>query len=272
MIRVVKKTSIALLVIFIINILLLLFIKPLNIYADSYDIGDTGPGGGTVFYSLPNGQCKEAITYDDNTYDWYDAVDACDLASIGGYDDWYLPEMIELGEVWFKLYNKGLGNFSDRFYWSADESDANNAQAILFYGGAAFFVPSVDKNSSSTSLTIPPDTIYGYYIIAVRSFMGDPQNTVVETTETEDVWVRNHEMTCYQVWINEDNNFEFVFWWEYANNNHVQIYDMAGNLVWETDFSKGQSHFVAELPDGMYTVKTFHEYGHILQEFVIGKP
>ena len=87
-----------------------------------------------------------------------------------------------------------------------------------------------------------------------------------------EIWVRNHEMTCFQVWINEDNCFEFVFWWEYANNNHIQIYDIAGNLVWETDFLKGQSHFIADLPNGIYTVKTFHEYGHILQEFEIGKP
>ena len=87
-----------------------------------------------------------------------------------------------------------------------------------------------------------------------------------------EIWVRNHEMQCWQVWINDDNAFEFVFVWEYANNNHVQIIDMAGNLVFETDMQKGNAHFVAPLPDGMYTVKTFHEAGHILQEFVIGKP
>lgn len=85
-------------------------------------------------------------------------------------------------------------------------------------------------------------------------------------------WVRNHDMTCYQVWVNEKNNFEFVFWWEYADNNHVQIYDMAGNLVFEIDMQKGNPSFEAPLPDGMYTVKTFHEAGNILQEFVIGKP
>jgi len=92
-----------------------------------------------------------------------------------------------------------------------------------------------------------------------------------EEPETK-VLERNHEMECFKVWVNEDNNFEFVFWWEYKDNNHVQIFDMAGNLVWEIDFEKGEPRFVAELPDGMYTVKTFHEAGHILQEFVIGKP
>jgi len=88
----------------------------------------------------------------------------------------------------------------------------------------------------------------------------------------EKVWVRDHEMECFKVWVNEDNCFEFVFWWEYKDNNHVQIFNMDGILVWETDFEKGKPTVEACLPDGTYTVKTFHEYGHILQEFVIGKP
>jgi hypothetical protein len=94
-----------------------------------------------------------------------------------------------------------------------------------------------------------------------------------ETAELEEKpWVRDHEMTCWQVWVNQDDAFEFIFVWEYYNNNHVQIFDMNGNLVFTTDMKKGDAHFVAALPDGMYTVKTFHEAGHILQEFVIGKP
>lgn len=91
--------------------------------------------------------------------------------------------------------------------------------------------------------------------------------------EEEEVWVRDHEMTCYQVWKNEANNFEFVFWWEYYNNNWVKIYDMAGNEVFSIDMKKGSAHFEAALPDGMYTVKTFHNgFEHPIQEFVIGKP
>jgi hypothetical protein len=89
----------------------------------------------------------------------------------------------------------------------------------------------------------------------------------------EPVPFRTHEMTCYQVWINEDNNFEFVFFWEYANNNWVKIYDMAGVEVFSIDMEKGHAHFTAALPDGMYTVKTFHDgFKTPIQEFVIGKP
>jgi len=85
-------------------------------------------------------------------------------------------------------------------------------------------------------------------------------------------WVRNHEFQCWQVWVNEANQFEFVFVWEYANNNHVQILDKDGNIIFYIDLPKGDCHFVANLPDGTYTVQNYHEYGHILREFVIGKP
>ncbi|MCL5070703.1 MAG: secretory pathway Sec39 family protein, partial [Actinobacteria bacterium] len=80
-------------------------------------------------------------------------------------------------------------------------------------------------------------------------------------------------MTCYQVWVNKDNNFEFVFWWEYKNNNWVKIYDMSGNEVFSIDMPFGDAHFITNLPDAMYTVKTFHDdFEKPIQEFIIGKP
>jgi hypothetical protein len=192
--------------------------------------------------------------------DWSTAVSTCEGAAIGIYDDWYLPDIDELTEVYTKLHDNGLGDFSDIWYWSSTEAGGGVAAYALWFstGQSSMYIKTND-----------------FYIIAVRSFMGDPWSTgtsEAETTEPEDVWVRDREMTCYQVWINEGNNFEFVFWWAYKNNNWVQIYDMPGNLVWEIDFSKDKSRFEVELPDGIYIVKTFREYGQILQEFVIGKP
>jgi hypothetical protein len=96
--------------------------------------------------------------------------------------------------------------------------------------------------------------------------------TIKDTEPEEEVWMRDNDFQCWQVWINEQNQFEFVFVWEYANNNHVQILDQAGNIVFYIDLPKGDCHFVADLPDGTYTVQNYHEYGHILREFVISKP
>ena len=86
-------------------------------------------------------------------------------------------------------------------------------------------------------------------------------------------WARERQMTCFQVWVNEDNNFEFVFWWEYKNNNWVKIYDMEGAEVFAIDMKYGNAKFETDLPDGMYTVKTFHKgFEKPIQEFIIGKP
>ncbi len=43
----------------------------------------------------------------------------------------------------------------------------------------------------------------------------------------EPVWIRDREMTCKQVWVNEDNKFQFSFIYPYADNNWVRIYDMS---------------------------------------------
>jgi hypothetical protein len=90
--------------------------------------------------------------------------------------------------------------------------------------------------------------------------------------EEEKVWVRDVDMTCWQVFINDNNCFEFIFKWEYADNNWVKIYDMDGNEVFSIDMPHGKANFEACLSDGMYKVQTFHEAGEILQEFTIGKP
>ena len=66
-------------------------------------------------------------------------------------------------------------------------------------------------------------------------------------------------MKCLQVWINEDNMFQFSFIYPYADNNWVKIYDMAGNMVYEIDMPYDNPNIIADLPNGMYTVKTFHD-------------
>jgi len=83
--------------------------------------------------------------------------------------------------------------------------------------------------------------------------------------------VRTSELVCYRVWINEDDNFQFSFWYPYADNNWVRIYDMAGNMIYEADMPYDNPNLIVDLPDGMYTVKTFHDQPDPIQEFMIGK-
>jgi len=109
------------------------------------------------------------------------------------------------------------------------------------------------------------------YIVEYDSILPKPITTQ-QPVVTVPIWTRNKEMTCYQVWINQDNNFEFVFWWEYYNNNWVKIYNTEGIEVFSIDMEKGSAHFIADLPDGFYTVKSFHDgFEEPIQEFIIGK-
>jgi hypothetical protein len=101
----------------------------------------------------------------------------------------------------------------------------------------------------------------------------DKKPTIKKEASQPQSWVRDHEMQCWQVWINGANQFEFLFFWPYYSNNWIKIYDTQGNEVFSIDMPKGDPHFTADLPDGMYTVKTFHDgFEKPLQEFVIGKP
>jgi len=93
------------------------------------------------------------------------------------------------------------------------------------------------------------------------------EGSIIETP----VWVRTIPMTCWKVWVDEDNGFQFIFWYPYKNNNWVRIYDMESNIVFETDLLLQNPNLIVDLPDGMYTVKTFHDSEEPIQEFVIGK-
>jgi hypothetical protein len=94
-----------------------------------------------------------------------------------------------------------------------------------------------------------------------------------ETKEAaEAVWVRDSEMKCKQVWINEDGMFQFSFIYPYADNNWVRIYDMSGIEVYSIDMPYDNPNIIVDLPDGMYTVKTFTVGStEPIQTFVIGK-
>jgi hypothetical protein len=163
-------------------------------------------------------------------------------------DEWYLRVKKYLGSgTWGEGYS---------FNGVVDDDPWTHSENLLL--GEGLYLATFNIHSA-----------HDYEIFSINSCNKSDSSVEIE----EPVWIRDHEMTCYQVWINEDNNFEFVFWWEYANNNWVKIYDMNDNEVFSIDMEKGNAHFEAVLPDGMYTVKTFHNgFETPIQEFLIGKP
>lgn len=138
---------------------------------DAYALGDTGPAGGLIFYdkgSYSDGwRYLEAAPSDQSTgIQWYNgtyvatgatgaigtgqanttaivaaqgagnyAAQLCNDLTEGGYSDWFLPSEDELNWMRENLYLKGIGGFTDSYYWSSSENNANSAWLQYFYNG-----------------------------------------------------------------------------------------------------------------------------------------
>ncbi|WP_431066980.1 DUF1566 domain-containing protein [Methylotuvimicrobium sp.] len=133
---------------------------------DSYAIGDTGPGGGIVFFVSDDGKHGlEAAPEDQSTgIQWFNgsfiatgavwdgingerntdriiisqgggsyAALLCANYTGGGYGDWYLPSKFELN----LLYQQKdlVGGFATLLYWSSTELASNLAWAQSFFDG-----------------------------------------------------------------------------------------------------------------------------------------
>ena len=111
-------------------------------------------------------------------------------------------------------------------------------------------------------------------IVSISNNVLCPSSKAEEAVMEEPMWERgDQKMVCASVWVNDNGCFEFVFFYEYADNNHVMIYDTDGNEVFAIDMPYGKASFEACLGDGTYTVKTFHDdMSTPLQEFTISKP
>jgi hypothetical protein len=140
----------------------------------TYKVGDTGPGGGIIFYdkgSKTNGwQYLEAAPEDlDGKIAWCagnlkrvdgtntglgsgkkntqlivnaftndglsGAATACDDYTLNGLDDWFLPSAAELALMYRTLKEKGLGNFQSENYWTSTYDFGSYAYRISFGDG-----------------------------------------------------------------------------------------------------------------------------------------
>jgi len=118
--------------------------------SNEYKIGDTGPGGGIIFFAA-GGQYKEC-SWDLGTYNWSDALNTAKNYQGGGFTNWRLPDRDEL----YLLYQNRttVGGFLSASYWSSSEYSSVSAWMRNFSSG------SEDWFSKSNS----------YRVRAVRSF------------------------------------------------------------------------------------------------------
>ena len=149
----------------------------------AYQIGDRGPAGGIVFYDkgvFSNGwRYLEAAPHDLGPVQWgaYQqtvggteamvgsgkqntdrivaqlkktgesnrAAQLCADYDVNGYKDWFLPSKDELNLMYQNLKQKGLGGFSNVWYWSSSEGDSNLAWRKYFSDGVPLSNPNGNK-------------------------------------------------------------------------------------------------------------------------------
>ena len=128
-------------------------------------VGDTGPGGGKVFY-IASGVCYEAPTSDQSiSIEWgcYNteisgadgtaigtgyqntqdilagcatrpiAASVCSSLTLGGKTDWFLPSKDELNQMY--LQRSIIGGFFSDYYWSSSQYSSGYAWAQGFSNG-----------------------------------------------------------------------------------------------------------------------------------------
>jgi hypothetical protein len=115
-----------------------------------YEIGDTGPAGGLVFYdkgSYSGGwrYLEAAPESTEQRICWEEAIEYCKNMVHNGYNDWYLPSKDELDEMYKNLHRQKLGGFADDNYWSSSEGNGGSAWAQSFGIG---YQGSNGKNSN----------------------------------------------------------------------------------------------------------------------------
>jgi serine/threonine protein kinase len=117
--------------------------------------------GGIIFYLDNSGKHGKVFTERDlGKFDWYAAMEVSKNLRLNGFNDWYLPSITELRELYD--HQSEFGGFDGNYYWSSTEHDVNCVNCAWgqdFHNGL--------QSYSSKDLNIKK---YPIYVRAVRSF------------------------------------------------------------------------------------------------------
>lgn len=145
------------------------FSLPVNTF--KFSIGDAIPGGFKVFYVLqpgdagydPNVSHGLVVSPDDmGGINWYQAMAACDNLVLGGYDDWFLPNLDQLRKL-YQAKVSGLVDLSQIAYMSStDRSGVSESFMFILFNTNAYYPVGTENSVIKTSIS--------YKFRAIRAF------------------------------------------------------------------------------------------------------
>ena len=102
----------------------------------------------SFFGSTPNDNTKGKVTASADRIgaaNWNTSVSYCNELIENGYSDWYLPSLVELGEIYAN--RAAIGSFNTGTYWSSDEANSTDGSYYKFDSGTT---GSKNKNGTSS--------------------------------------------------------------------------------------------------------------------------
>ncbi len=134
--------------------------EPIRNLIEKLKIGDEYAGG-IIFYLDASGKHGKVMSKNDiGDLTWFEADSNCKNLILNGYDDWYLPSIQELTQIY--SVKEIIGPFSTQFYWSSTLYDVypatNCAWRISLFSGTTEFYKRGGKD------------YYALLVRAVRNF------------------------------------------------------------------------------------------------------
>jgi serine/threonine protein kinase len=109
--------------------------------------------GGIIFYVDYTGEHGKACAEKDlGKFDWNTAMEECQNLGINGFNDWYVPSISELKQLFIERSTIGFFDLGD--YWSSTECGGKDVWHLFFLSGVTY---CYSKNHSC-------------YVRAVRAF------------------------------------------------------------------------------------------------------
>ena len=134
------------------KILLFILLLPSIAIGQEIKIGDKLHGG--IVFEVKKNKGFVVALKEVGTFKWDDGLKACDTLTEGGYDDWYMPNLSEIEQLYYALHRSGIHTFSPGLYWSRRQNDGYKDLAWCFDFGTGIKNNSHSKNSAKVVLAI----------------------------------------------------------------------------------------------------------------------